>query len=74
MDEAAIEAQGISPIEPEWKRIDAVHDLPSLRAEIGRLQSMGVNVLFNFGSEEDRKDSSKVIAAALQGVPRCQIW
>ena len=67
MDEAAIEAKGILPIEPELAKIDAIRDLPSLRAEIGRLQTMGVNVLFQFGSEEDRKDSSRVIAAALQG-------
>ena len=67
MDEAAIEAAGIKPIEPELDRIDAIKDLPALRAEIARLQTMGVNVLFQFGSEEDRKDSSKVIAAALQG-------
>ena len=38
-----------------------------LSEEIGRLQPMGVNALFAFGSEEDRKDSSRVIAAALQG-------
>ena len=34
--------------------------------EISRLQPMGVDVLFAFGSEEDRKDSSRVVAAALQ--------
>jgi putative endopeptidase len=67
MDEAAVEAKGIAPLEPELAKIDAIKDLPSLRAEIGRLQSMGVNALFVFGSEEDRKDSSNVIAAALQG-------
>jgi len=30
-------------------------------------QSLGVTALFNFGSEEDRKDASRVIAAAVQG-------
>ena len=67
MDEAAIEQKGVAPIEPELARIDAIQDVSSLRAEIGRLQPMGVGVLFQFGSEEDRKDSSRVIAAALQG-------
>ncbi len=67
MDEPAIEVAGVKPIEPELARIAAIQGLPALREEIGRLQAMGVNVLFNFGSEEDRKDSSKVIAAALQG-------
>jgi len=67
MDEAAIETAGVKPIEPELERIAALENLAGLRAEIARLQTMGVNVLFQFGSEEDRKDSSKVIAAALQG-------
>jgi putative endopeptidase len=66
MDEAGIETAGVTPIRPELARIDAIKDLPGLRAEIGRLQTMGVNVLFGFGSEEDRKDSSRVIAAAIQ--------
>ena len=66
MDEAAIEAKGLSPIEPELAKVDAIQDLPSLRAEITHLQKMGVNALFTFGSEEDRKESTKVIAALLQ--------
>lgn len=66
MDEAAIETAGLAPIEPELAKIDAIKSVPTLRAEIGRLQSMGVNALFAFGSEEDRTDSSHVIAAALQ--------
>src|SRR5262249_53251326 len=53
MDEAAIEQRGTAPIEPELARIDAIKDVASLRAEIGRLQPMGVGVLFQFGSEED---------------------
>jgi predicted metalloendopeptidase len=66
MDEAAIEAKGLSPISAELQRIDAVRDVASLRAEIGRLQSLGANALFAFGSEEDRADASRVIAAAVQ--------
>jgi predicted metalloendopeptidase len=67
MDEPAIEARGLTPIAPELARIDAIRDRAGLRAEIGRLQGLGVNALFVFGSEEDRKDATKVIAAALQG-------
>ena len=67
MDEPAIEARGLAPIAPELAKIDAIRDRSGLRAEIGRLQGMGVNALFAFGSEEDRKDAAKVIAAALQG-------
>ncbi len=67
MDEAAIEAKGIAPIEPELARIEAIRNTADLRSEISRLQSQGVGVVFVFGSEEDRKDSSRVISAALQG-------
>ena len=67
MDEGAIEAAGIRPLDPELAQIEAVSDLDSLRTEISRLQAAGVNAVFRFGSEEDRKNSSQVIAAALQG-------
>ncbi len=66
MDEAAIEANRLKPIEPELARIDAIKSVAGLRAEVSRLQSQGVNAIFAFGSEEDRKDSSQVIAAAVQ--------
>jgi putative endopeptidase len=67
MDEAGIEAAGISPLQGELDRIAAVHDRASLQEEIARLQERGVNALFQFSSEEDRKNSSQVIAAAGQG-------
>ena len=51
----------------ELDRIAAIADRASLQEEIARLQERGVNALFQFGSEEDRKNSSQVIAAALQG-------
>ncbi|MEO8431179.1 MAG: M13 family metallopeptidase [Acidobacteriota bacterium] len=66
MDEAAIEAKGAAPIQPELTRIDGIRNDAALLEEIGRLHTMGVNALFAFGSEEDRKDSSSVVAAALQ--------
>ncbi len=67
MDEPAIEAAGIAPLQEELDRIAAIADRASLQEEIARLQERGVNALFQFGSEEDRKNSSQVIAAALQG-------
>jgi putative endopeptidase len=67
MDETAIEAQGLKPLEAELDRIDKITSLPDLRAEIARLQTHGVNALFQFGSEQDRKNATEVIAAAFQG-------
>ncbi|HYX19307.1 MAG TPA: M13 family metallopeptidase [Thermoanaerobaculia bacterium] len=67
MDEAAIEAQGTKPLQGELDAIDKVASAPDLEAEIARLQLSGVNAVFNFGSDQDRKNSSEVIAGAYQG-------
>ena len=67
MDEAAIEAQGAKPLQGELASIDGVASAPDLEAEIARLQLVGVNAVFNFGSDQDRKNSSEVIAGAYQG-------
>jgi putative endopeptidase len=67
MDESGIEAAGLKPLEPELGRIAAIHDAASFQAEVARLQREGVNAVFDFGSEQDFKDSTRVIAAAAQG-------
>jgi putative endopeptidase len=67
MDEASIEAQGAKPLAEELRRIAAITALPELEAEIARLQTFGVNAAFQFGSEQDRKDSESVISSAAQG-------
>jgi predicted metalloendopeptidase len=67
MDEKAVEAAGAKPIEPELARIDAIKSVADLQAEVARLQSQGVRVLFGFGSEQDRKNSDEVIASLRQG-------
>lgn len=67
MNVSAVDAAGIKPLEPEFQRIAEINSDKSLQAEIARLQSMGVNVGFQFGSEQDLKNSNKVIAGAAQG-------
>jgi predicted metalloendopeptidase len=67
MDEAAIEAQGLTPLKGELAAIDKISTVAELQAEIARLQMMGVNAVFNFGSDQDRRDASEVIAGAYQG-------
>ncbi len=67
MDEKAIEAQGIDPLKPELERIDRIASPADLQAQIARLQTHGANAVFAFGSEQDRKSSTDVIAAAFQG-------
>ncbi len=67
MDEAAIEAAGAAPIQPELERIDRIATPADLQAEIGRLQALGANAVFQFTAEQDRKASTEVIAIAAQG-------
>ena len=67
MDEKAVEAAGAKPIEPELARIGAIASASDLQAEVARLQSQGVRVLFGLGSEQDRKNSEEVIAGLRQG-------
>jgi predicted metalloendopeptidase len=67
MDTAAIEAQGMKPLASELAAIEAINDRKTLDSEIAVLQREGANVLFRFGSGQDFKDSTRVIAQASQG-------
>lgn len=77
MNTQKIEEEGAKPLNPEFQRIAEIHDVKSLQAEIARLQSMGVNALFGFGSEQDFKNSSMMIGDAEQGglgLPNCTYY
>jgi len=67
MDEAAIEAAGAKPLQPELARIAKIASVADLEAEAMQLQSIGVNAMFGFGSIQDFKDSTQVIGDAGQG-------
>jgi putative endopeptidase len=67
MNEAAIESAGLKPLDPDFERIAAIKTPEELQAEIAQLQTEGVRSAFRFESEQDFKDSSKVIAGASQG-------
>jgi endothelin-converting enzyme/putative endopeptidase len=66
MDEKGIESAGAKPLESELARIRAIKDMTGLAAEVARLHAAGTNVFFGFGSGQDFKDSSEVIAQADQ--------
>ena len=67
MDEKAIDAKGLAPLEPELARIRNLNDKAQLAGEIARLHSLGVWALFQFSSGQDFKDSNAVIAQFDQG-------
>jgi len=64
-DEKAIEAKGAEPLKPELERIDKM----SSKAEIAGVAATMIDddVLFDFGSIQDFRDASQVIAATDQG-------
>jgi len=64
-DEKAIEAKGAEPLQPE---LDRIAHLTS-KAEIADVAATLIddNVLFGFGSTQDYRDASQVIAEADQG-------
>jgi predicted metalloendopeptidase len=67
MDSSAIEAAGLKPIANELNAIEAIGDRKALETAIAKLQQEGVGALFRFGSGQDIKDSSRMIAQASQG-------
>jgi putative endopeptidase len=67
MDTAAIEGAGTKPIDALLLRISLMKSIADLQVTAARLQQQGFGVLFRFTSNQDAKDSTKVIATALQG-------
>ena len=67
MDESAINKEGTGPLKAEMKAITALKSKKDLAQEAIRLHRLGVNVLFSFGSDQDFKDATQVIAEADQG-------
>ena len=67
MDQDAINAAGIKPLQPELNRIAQMSSKQALTSEIVFLHRAGSDALFNFGSQQDFKDANLEIAVADQG-------
>ncbi|MHB1022055.1 MAG: M13 family metallopeptidase [Acidobacteriaceae bacterium] len=68
MDQPLADKLGDTPIQPLLAEVAALKDKKELTPLIAKLQSQqGVAVLFEFGSAQDDKNSTKEIAMALQG-------
>jgi putative endopeptidase len=67
MDTDAIDAKGLTPIEPLLKEIDGLKSKEQLAPLTGKLQRIGVNVFFGYGEQQDFKEATKQIAIASQG-------
>jgi len=68
MDEPAIEQKGATPLKGDLDAISALKSRDELAPLLGKLHlSTGGSMLFGFGSNQDLKDSSRVIAFAAAG-------
>src|ERR1043166_637201 len=67
MDEPAIEAQGVKPLQVELDRIGKISDLLSLEDEIAVFHAHRIPAIFGLGASQDAKDSSQIIAQLVQG-------
>jgi putative endopeptidase len=67
MDELGIQAQGTNALVPQMQSIARLKSKKDLAALLASLHSIGVRALFAFGSSQDFKDASRVIAYADQG-------
>src|SRR3954464_11447230 len=63
MNEPAIEAAGVSPIQPELDRINGISDRASLLTELNHLHTAGYAPLFRIGGQNDQKNSKMIIAS-----------
>ena len=66
MDEAAIEAAGIAPLQPEFARLSGIKTMADVQASVARLHRVAVNACFGFASEQDPKNSVMMISAGAQ--------
>jgi putative endopeptidase len=67
MNTGLVEQKGLKPLEPAFKRIDALTDARHLAALASELEAEGSSMpLFEFGVQQDDKDSSKQIAVIFQ--------
>jgi endothelin-converting enzyme/putative endopeptidase len=67
MDQKTIDSRGITPLKPQMDRIAGLSNRNQLTELVSYLYRAGVPAFFNFGSEQDAKDSTKVIAGLDQG-------
>lgn len=68
MDTAAIEKDGIKPIEPAWDKIAALQSTRQIADLMSWLENHGTpDGFFEFGVGQDEKDSTKQIAELYQG-------
>ena len=67
MDESKIESAALTPIAPDLATIDELVNPDDLPVLVAHLHALGVPALFRFGSQTDKSDATRQIAAVDQG-------
>ncbi|WP_426270989.1 M13 family metallopeptidase [Dyella kyungheensis] len=67
MDQALADKLGVTPLNGELARIDAVHDVNSALDEAFALQLLGVGPFFSFSVQQDEKQSDAMAVHLWQG-------
>ena len=67
MDEPGINAKGVSPLEPDLRRIASLAARTDLPPLLAHLHAIGVNAFFTFGAAPDYKNANQMMAIAGQG-------
>jgi len=67
MDEDAIEAKGLKPLQPELDRIAALGSKKELTDLLAHYQMINVGAFFGYGEQQDFKDARRQIAVVDQG-------
>ncbi|HYG63215.1 MAG TPA: M13 family metallopeptidase [Thermoanaerobaculia bacterium] len=67
MDEKAIEAKGIAPIQADLDRIARMKDKAALAKTLAHFHLQGTDAAFRLTASQDAKDSTRFIASAGQG-------
>ncbi|MGA2568895.1 MAG: M13 family metallopeptidase [Terracidiphilus sp.] len=66
MDEAAVDAAGLKPLQPELDRIAAIGDKKQLTDLLAHYQMINVGAFFAYSEQQDFKDARKQIAVVDQ--------
>jgi endothelin-converting enzyme/putative endopeptidase len=67
VDETAIQAKGLSSLQPELDRISSLTSKDQLPELLAHYQLINVDSFLGYGSQQDFQDATKTVAAAAQG-------
>lgn len=77
MDQARVDAAGLTPLQPLFERIDRIADARGVQTEVARLHAEGFGAMFGFYATPDAGNPQQIIGEAAQGgltMPNCEYY